>query len=246
MLLQPNERYRRAFKEGMVGWDVQALQIGLNSHQRTLPVTEDGHFGPQTRECVLREQRNHHLTQDGIAGLLTQRAIAVAEANAAEATHRVAKGLTVGIIEGESGYAFAATTPKYTSGTAAGSRDVGLVQKNLSERQLQDQEVISAAFRVRDLVRELAGALRSRHNSYFGRPGASTHKRAWELAVLYHNWPSAAVNMSQGHGPYLDSARNDRDEQWIIDIGVPGVRTPNQWVAHYIQSKTMYVTDWPS
>ena len=99
---RPNANYRYAFAEKMHGWDVWAFQVALNSHQKATQIKEDGFFGPITANAVKREQGRHHLTKDGVAGALTQNAIATAEAKTAEVTHSIPVGLLKGVAEGES------------------------------------------------------------------------------------------------------------------------------------------------
>jgi hypothetical protein len=100
------------------------------------------------------------------------------------------------------------------------------------------------AFSVDERCLQTAQKLRTQKDDFYGKPGARTHRRAWELAVLYHNWPTAAINMAAGGGPYKEKARNTRAEQWIIDASGGALRTPNEWVEEYIRSKTLYVRNW--
>src|SRR5687767_11766294 len=112
MIVTPNEFYRRAFKKGMRGWDVAAIQITLNSH-RGLSLEVDGIFGAATESAVLAVQRARSLVQDGICGVNTMRAIVVAECVRAEKAFGLPVGLLKGMAEGESGYVIPATTPRY-------------------------------------------------------------------------------------------------------------------------------------
>jgi murein DD-endopeptidase MepM/ murein hydrolase activator NlpD len=61
---------RRVLREGVVGWDVAALQFLLATHG--FPVgTFDGGFGPHTEAAVRRFQRHSRLAVDGVAGPAT-------------------------------------------------------------------------------------------------------------------------------------------------------------------------------
>jgi Putative peptidoglycan binding domain len=237
----PNENYRRAFKEGMRGWDVQAVQMALNSHQGTI-LTTDGVFGEQTRKVVEREQANHHLEADGIIGVQTMSAICLAESRQAERAERLPHDLLRGLIEGESAYQFAAVGRRNSNG----SRDAGVLQYNIAVENLANHARWEHAFSVRARCEQTAATLREKKDEFYGRKGAPTHKRAWELAVMHHNWQTAAVNMSNGYGPYREAARNTREEAWIVAASGGDLRTPNEWVADYIESKTLYVKRWVS
>ena len=66
-------------KEGAHGPAVTALQADLAKlgygHDRGQPLKADGNFGIHTRHAVERFQHDHHLTVDGKAGLVTERAM---------------------------------------------------------------------------------------------------------------------------------------------------------------------------
>jgi peptidoglycan hydrolase-like protein with peptidoglycan-binding domain len=122
MDIAPTEFYRRAFKKGMQGWEVAALQIALNSHS-SRDVAVDGVFGPLLEALVVQEQKNHHLIVDGVLGVATQRAILTVEAHAAEKAHSLPVGLLVGLTEGESGYVIpAASSSPLTTWTTPTTR----------------------------------------------------------------------------------------------------------------------------
>ena len=62
----------RTLRAGDVGADVRALQDVLNFHIRRLaPIAVDGKFGPNTKARVIDFQRSNGLSDDGIAGPLT-------------------------------------------------------------------------------------------------------------------------------------------------------------------------------
>lgn len=246
MLLTPSTSYRRAFKEGMRGWDVAVLQIVLNSH-RAGNMAVDGVFGVRTKEVVIQEQQNHHLEEDGIAGNQFQRALCITEAGRAEATLAVPRGMLRGLIEGESGYMLAATTSVYANGTY----DLGALQNNTP---VGNQVEIERAFNLRQSCRDAAVTLVDSYQSFYGRPGARDARRAWELAVCNHNWPAAAANLARGLTDWTYWVWETRSGQrvkvsyrftepapWIKNIGVAGVDSGKEWVEHYIHSKLLYV-----
>lgn len=251
--IHPTQIYRRAFKrvtaddgrELTRGWDVAALQIGLNSHRSTKLVV-DGVYGKASEAAVRSEQEQHKLTVDGICGQATQTAICLFEANRAEAGHGLPGGMLRGLIEGESGFYFATTTGLYVRNN---TRDLGVVQRNTP---MGDQALIHSAFAVRTQIDRTAKDLRLKHDEFFGRPGCKTHRAAWENAVLFHNWQSAAYQIAAGTFDtwrYIAADRNgvkrsyhvDEPADWIIDIGVEGVETAREWVGFYVRTKTTYV-----
>lgn len=240
--LHPTSSYRRAFKRGMTGWDVGALQIGLNSHRPDkTELTIDGDFGAVTHARVVAEQKAYGLVQDGVAGLMTQRAMLLDIARQAEIRFDVIALLLKGLIEGEAGYMLAATTALYGNGT----RDLGAVMRNTL---MTEQAAVRAAFFIRDQIIKTARDIRNQHDSYVGDRGIPTDRKAWETAILYHNWQAAAAQVAAGtFDGWRYTSRNvrygvDDPAPWIIEIGVSGVVTARQWCKHYIESKTLYVS----
>lgn len=248
---RPNSRFRYAFKKGMTGWEVWALQVALNSHQKTFPIVEDGIFGPQTEECVRREQKNHHIKVDGIIGPETQRRICMVESVNAEERTRVPGGLLYGLIEGESGFYFACVSgPNWN-----GSYDAGIIQENLGPSELGSVSNWRRGFNLRWGVDDTGTKLRRQYEAYIGDPGAKTHKDAWHCAITYHNWPAAADKMAAGQ---FDSWRYyaigadgeghyygvDDTAYWVIQASGGRLTTARQWRDEYIRTKALYVTNW--
>jgi hypothetical protein len=243
MDIAPTEFYRRAFKKGMQGWEVAALQIALNSHS-SRDVAVDGVFGPLLEALVVQEQKNHHLIVDGVLGVATQRAILTVEAHAAEKAHSLPVGLLVGLTEGESGYVIPAASSKYPNGT----RDVGPLQRNVP---VTDQLAIKSAYDLDHTYNSTAQELSTKTLSFVGMPGAKTTRRAIELAVLNHNWPAAAQQLARdtaGSWTYSVTEsgvkkryRFDEPAPWIKAIGAKGIETGEQWCDFYVSSKLVYV-----
>jgi len=220
----------RALKEGAKGWDVYALQCGLG-------ITADGDFGPATAKATREFQSEHELIVDEIAGLATQRAVLQERIWPQQAAFKTPAGLARGMVEGECGWQIGNYTKAYSNGT----RDVGCTMRN---GQPVDN-FLRAAFDPRPSIERLCRRLRSGdpgwpygHDNLFGKPGAKTHRRAWELATLAWNWPAAAETLAKG------GALSTAPAQWVIDIGVAGVDSPAEWAAHYIATKTVYVKEW--
>src|SRR5437763_16908127 len=63
----------RTLQAGMTGSDVRSLQLGLTHRGYRVPPT--GKFGAQSYAAVVRFQRAHHLTPDGIVGSATVAAL---------------------------------------------------------------------------------------------------------------------------------------------------------------------------
>jgi hypothetical protein len=243
----PTNFYRTVLKEGMSGFEVWAIQISLNAFGVSPTIAEDGAFGPKTKAAVLQAQTMLHITADGICGPETQRSICARESNRASAG-KVPAGLAEGICEGESGGIICATKI-YPDG----SGDYGPFQNNLPKTRTEQQlkESFSAYLEARNLVVELRAA----YERYKNQPGAVSAvigEAAWKLATLHHNWPAASDQIAAGHrftwryqevanGPWY--ALSD-PAPWVINIGVAGVSTGNQWIDFYAASKIVYVKEW--
>ncbi len=249
---RPNSNFRYAFKEGFNGWDVYAIQVALNSHQKTFPITEDGFFGPQTKECVLREQRNHHLAVvDGVIGQKTQIKICESEARLAETDNRIPIGLLLGLAQGESGLFFAAVSgPNWNN-----SYDAGAIQDNIEAAQLGSLSAWRKGFNLRVGFHETGLKLRTQYDGYYGDPGCKTIKDTWFTALTYHNWPAAADKMAKGefdswqyYAIGSDGAGHyygvDDPAYWVVQASGGRLSTARQWRDDYIQSKIIYVKNW--
>lgn len=249
---RPNSSFRYAFKQGFSGWDVYAVQVSLNSHQKTFPITEDGIFGPQTHECVIREQTNHHLDKvDGVIGQKTQAKICEAEAKRAELAHRIPVGLELGLAQGESGLYFAAVSgPNWNN-----SYDAGGIQDNILSSELGSLAAWHRGFDLRHGFEETGKKLRAQYDSYFGKPGCQTIKGTWFTALTYHNWPAAADKMAKGQFDswqyYAISSTGsgryygvDEEAWWVVQASGGRLKTARQWRDDYIASKIIYVKNW--
>jgi hypothetical protein len=68
-------------------------------------------------------------------------------------------------------------------------------------------------------------------------------RRAWELAVLYHNWQTAADRLAAGKTIYLNPRMDTAPAQWILIASGGRLSTPQQWVQSYIDRATSLI-DW--
>lgn len=229
----PSRDYRNALKRGMSGTDVAVLQLNMQ-------LEVDGAFGPVTEKAVKSLQAAKNLKVDGIAGLATQRAIALREFAAVAGPYKLPVGLLESVASNESGFALAAYSPHPSD---AGF-DIGVLQCSVTPGLIGNQAHYKLGYSARQIAVRSAADLRKVKDGFYGKPGAKTHRRAWELAVINHNWPSAAANMAAGGGPYKESARNSRAEPWIVAASGGRLSTPNQWVSAYIERCTALVTRW--
>lgn len=229
--LYPARQFRRVLKEGMRGHEVAALQL-LLKQVRSEKLSVDGAFGPRTLAAVRRFQSHALIAVDGIAGMGTQTALGRAGVKVAEQGENLPAGLLRGLVENESGYAIGAVNWQVPPGV-----DCGLAQDRVHDPQGATPDRWEVAFGMGSL-RNAAEELRSRHDSFYGDPGAKSHQRAWELASLAHNWPAGAAKLATGQ------ALSESPAAWVQAIGVKGVTSPADWARHYIERTTALVTKW--
>lgn len=230
MLLQPPPKYRFAFKKGMVGTDVAALQINLPG------VVVDGAFGAKTRQAVVKLQRDHGLVDDGIAGLRTQQQIVTTRCLNVPA--KVPNGMLISLAANESGFAVAA----FSRHPSDAGYDLGAFQHSSGADPDPPQAFIRNSYDVRLMADETAVRFRNLFAAYRNDPKVSTDRRAWELAVLSHNWPSAAQNLAT-IGRIYKTKPDDVAEAWIEQASGGRLHTAKEWVAAYIEKATVFV-DW--
>ena len=232
---RPSSDFRYALKEGMSGTDVAVLQLNLQD------VVVDGRFGPQTNRSVCAFQKAEKLKMDGIAGLLTQRKLALKRFAEGSAKYKLPTGLLEGIANNESSFALAC----YSRHPSDPGFDIGVLQHSIPPEKIGSQAQYALGYDAVRMAHETAAKIREQKDKFYGKVGAKTNKRAWELSVLYHNWPTAAVNMASGHGPYL-TRNNDSSVPWIVTASGGRLQTPNQWVEAYIQRCCVFITKWTS
>lgn len=228
MIWYPTASNWKTFKKGDKGWEVWAFQLNL-------PTAADGDFGPLTDAAVKKFQKDWHLFVDGIAGPATQQRLSVVNSHDSARKYKLPVGLLQGLVEGESGNYVACVSGQ----TSDLGRDYGAYQIHLTS---PSQSALEDAFNIFKASDRSAKVLKTQHDIYLKR--RQSERRAWELAVLYHNWPYASDQLSRGLPIYSDG--DDKPRQWIIDATKGALRTANEWVAYYISTKTIYVTDWNS
>lgn len=232
----PARTYRRTLKLGMDGHDVWALQLFLVAAGSD--IATDGVFGPLTLAAVKAFQKKRALTVDGIAGLMTQRSVARLVGGPYASAQKLPANLLSSIAENESSWALGCV-----NWDSSGGVDSGIIQDRV-EWESSPTEIAESrwveAFGPSSLDRT-ARELRSRHDRFYGKPGAKTHQAAWELAVLYHNWPWGATELLNGRAL---SEEPEPEGEWPTKLGISSVTSYADWARWYIQKSTALVTNW--
>lgn len=229
-LAETGYRYR-PLKTGDRGWDIYGLQtalVRLGLLQSTIGGTGqlDGIFGENTRAAVVAFQRAHKLEADAIAGVLTQREVALQLVWPVQARLDTPRGLMRGQIEKESGFELGNYSEHHKTPTTDQGWDLGLCQRNskvLANSGLGYAEGFDAALS----VEVLATQLRDRYDRYVGQAerGVSdgrqvSERRAWELAAgswnapAWTNWLGGRPKAEWGPEPPT-SAQISRVEAYI-------------------------------
>lgn len=240
-------------KKGDRGIVVWAVQRALNDYvsEADFPVVEDGIFGEQTHRRVLDFQNFVGIKGDGIFGSQTSPLMAK------YLERRVSASLPPGLVRGVV-YAESAGYIGAVNASSPGGIDCGYVQRRVYESDYGDEAVVRRAFDGLYQMNLLARSLRSRHDAFFGRPGARTHELAWRLAAMHHNYPYAAEKISREGTANLSSYWKT-PASWVEAIGArfvdaAVVRTPLEWVRYYALGApihnhpgvtTQFVENWP-
>lgn len=194
--MYPGKTYRLTLKKGMAGHDVWALQKNLNLLLRN-QIAEDGDFGSFTEQQVIAYQRNHELKPDGIAGLLTQRSLALRLQIPVTREFALPPGLFQGLIEGESGWAVGCVSWNNVD-TNAESVDCCWVQDNVLRSEYSEAR-FAQAFDGPWGFKDTGKKLRDRKTYADLKNPGLTNERAWRYgAILYHNWPAASERIVAG------------------------------------------------
>jgi hypothetical protein len=215
-------------KRGLKHWAVMALQVNLG-------VTVDGDFGAATEHAVKAFQAKHGLKSDGVAGVVTQRRIVAAFSATPNAKHGMPSRLMESIAQNESGFWLAAFAPHPSDG----GFDLGAFQQSFPTPGTRATYL--AALEVIGMAERTAAKLAERYAAFV--PRLHDRRRAWELAVLSHNWPTAADNLSRTGHVYKDPSRDNHTEAWIVTASRGRLHTPLEWVNSYIARATLLV-DW--
>jgi peptidoglycan hydrolase-like protein with peptidoglycan-binding domain len=247
------EKYEKVAHQGV--WSLQESLRTLNPNLGS--DFADGYFGEQTEKAVTNYQRNRGLGADGIAGPATQKRIVVGWKNKAEKTVLVKEGLLDGFCENEGGWLLAPVNWNVKGGV-----DVGAVQNRVYDlsatqswtlsggiptpellgRVLFDPNKVKDALTTEFAIYNLAADLKGRHDAFYNLNTSTypytkgNHKRSWQMAALYHNWPAAAVTLAKGN------SLPDKDAPWVPQsLRDKGINTYKEWADFYIGLVTKYV-----
>lgn len=216
------------------GWPVFAVQRVLNKGY-SVKIVEDMAFGDITERAVKLVQKRRGIKQDGVVGPQTQASIADDLcARYEKAYPDIPAGLLPGVVAGESGKLIAAV-----SWGSPGGVDCGYTQKRVYDSDYDDEAAIRRAFDAVYQVGLLANNLTDLSRVFLPRAGVDRNRElAWRLAVLNHNYPLAADQISRkgiaGLSSYWTSP-----QQWVRAIGArwnndkSSVDTPLEWCQYY-------------
>lgn len=240
MLWNPSVDYRMAFKEGMQGTDVAALQLNLKG------IAVDGNFGPATKARVLEYQGAHSLVQDGVAGGVTQTLLCKKHSAGAAKAYGVPRGFLPSLMVNESGFYLAAVSPHLSDG----GLDVGAYQRSTGS-QPGSQTFYANAYDVELSAGAAAVDAKGLHDHvptavypsryYDELADGEQDKFAWQMAALNHNWKTAAYNIPR-KGYAVGAAADDDPAQWIVDVTRGRLHTPREWCMAYVEKATVFVT----
>ena len=199
-------RYR-ALKKGDSGWDCYALQTALGGVGHS-PGPADGEFGPATDKAVRGYQEARGLVADGIAGVVTQRSLALALIWPQQKAKNTPPGLLRGMVEKESSFVLGNHTPRYEDG----QYDIGVCQRNTNYATYID------GFNAVDSVRVLAARVRSKYDAYKAKGKVTDERRLWGLAA--GSWNAPAFTDKLASGGTLSQSQSDHIEGYIRRVTV--------------------------
>jgi peptidoglycan hydrolase-like protein with peptidoglycan-binding domain len=219
------------FQRGDRDWPVVALQVNLSG------LVTDGDFGPRTEQGVESFQKKYALRVDGVAGIATQTRICQLASSYAEEKYKLPHRLLDGLIQNESGFWLAA----YSAHPSDPGFDLGAFQQSFPTPGAQADYL--RAFTASSMAPVTAKKIADRYRLYRRNNVKLKVRRAWELAVLYHNWQTAADRLAAGKTIYLNPRMDTAPAQWILIASGGRLSTPQQWVQSYIDRATSLI-DW--
>jgi len=168
------------------GEDVYALQTALNEAGYNSG-TADGILGSRTSAAIHRAQVDLNLLDDGKAGGLTQRALALSLAGRVARVTGVPANAFKGQLELESGYWLGNYSPLRADGTY----DAGVCQRNTKFTSPQ------VGFDASKSIMALGDEVKKHYDLFLGVSGA---KRRWALAQGAWNAPAFACYIAREEG----------------------------------------------
>lgn len=181
------KRYRTLFLTTpmLVGEDVYALQTALNELGFNAGIT-DGVLGPKTGAAIKTAQRALSLTTDGMAGGITQQALAMGIAEGLSAEFNMPLAAFRGQLEFESGFRLG----NYSPPRSDGNYDAGVAQRNTQFTSP------ARGFDVPESIRALGANTRKHYDLFYGLPT----RRRWALAQGAWNAPAFACFIAREEG----------------------------------------------
>lgn len=235
----PDPSYAYVTRKGDEGEAVAALQVNLHG------VLVDGAFGTQTARAVREVQAKNKLAVDGIAGVVTQRAICISLSRGASRAHGVPRGLLKSLMANESGFILGA----FSRHPSDSGFDLGAYQNSIQPGGASNAEY-EHSYSVAEMAEEVASRMDAQHDA-FSHPvgswyltnigGGNPERFAWQLALLNHNWPVAAQGIAERGSIYQDATRDTLPEDWIVQASGGRLHTPREWVTEYVRKATVYV-----
>ena len=254
------EKYAEVAHQG-----VYALQLSLFQINSELGIGfADGYFGERTEQAVKSYQSRRGLTADGIAGPATQKRVVRGWINQVEGVKdglldgfaeaeggwllapvnwSVKGGVDVGAVQNRV-YDLSGTSDwsllKDANGNVIGPTN------DLLSRVVFDPNKVADALDSKARISALGKDLLIRRNAYFKGTNnvgvviypytKGNDRRSWELAALYHNWPSAADLLAKG------GTLPDKEAPWVPQsLRNQGINTYREWADYYIDKVTQYV-----
>lgn len=239
MLWQPSVDYRYAFKKGMQGTDVAALQVNLQY------ISVDGVFGPATKQAVIKFQQNNNLVADGVAGPATMQALVKKRSAKATINNVLPQGLLDSIAINESNFNVAAVSV-HPSDTGL---DIGAYQLSTGKTP-GSQNFYQTAYDVSYASGQTGIKARQFHDAvpnpvtsqYFtDLAGTNSDKFKWQMTILNHNWQEAAWDIPRYGYIFEDHSRDDAPADWIIKASGGRLSTPREWVMSYIERASVFI-----
>jgi len=190
----------------MSGWDIYAVQTAVEYLGYHLPSGADGVWGNETESAVRRAQADRGLTVDGIAGTVTQKALATAIG--IRLASFLPSGLLRGVFTFEGGNLLGNHTSQYPNQT----RDFGVCQDNLPDFNEDRMDGFDVPKGITYYANETAAAY-VRYWNDGKNPNVPTKRRAWELAAGHWNRPAWTDKLAKGQP--LTQAQSDWIEGYI-------------------------------
>lgn len=222
------------------GWDVYALQTGLNFYvDQSRLIVEDGFLGPRTLEAITKFQAHRGLDADGAAGGQTQLTLVRSEIiPTTTQKYILPKNGVKGGIEKESGNWVGNHTAQYPNS----SWDLGPPQINDIAKGLPWSRIFNVPFAI-DFYGKLIRSAFDRYNkndslrtarlNQRGLDPVLTERRKWELAFGSWNRPA--------HTAWLAGQPKGETQEGVTG---PLTQVQRDWIEGYIDRVTVYVTDW--